>query len=66
MAVHNLQDLYFVKLQLILDAEQQGLLAMSTMAQSVTNPELRRGLEMHRRRPSSRCSDSSSCSSSRG
>jgi ferritin-like metal-binding protein YciE len=48
MAVHNLQDLYFVKLQLILDAEQQGLLAMSTMAQSVTNPELRRGLEMHR------------------
>jgi ferritin-like metal-binding protein YciE len=48
MAVNNLQDLYLVKLQLIYDAEQQGLQAMATMGASVTNPELRRGLEMHR------------------
>lgn len=48
MAVSNLQDLYLMKLQLIYDAEQQGLQAMSMMGESVTNPELRRGLEMHR------------------
>ena len=48
MPVNTLHDLYLVKLQMIYDAEQQGLQAMSMIAQSVTNPELRQGLERHR------------------
>jgi ferritin-like metal-binding protein YciE len=48
MPVNTLQDLYLIKLQLIYDAEQQSLNAMAQMAQRATDPELRRGLEMHR------------------
>lgn len=48
MPVNNLQDLYLAKLQMIYDAEQQGLEAMTLLSQSVTNPELRQGLERHR------------------
>ena len=48
MPVNTLHDLYLVKLQMIYDAEQQGMQAMSLIAQSVTNPELRQGLERHR------------------
>jgi ferritin-like metal-binding protein YciE len=48
MPVNSLHDLFLVKLQMIYDAEQQGLQAMPLMAQRVSNPELRQGLEMHR------------------
>ena len=47
MPVNTLHDLYLVKLQMIYDAEQQGMQATSLIAQSVTNPELRQGLERH-------------------
>ena len=47
MPVNTLHDLYLVKLQMIYDAEQQGVQATTLLAQSVTNPELRQGLERH-------------------
>ena len=47
MPVNTLHDLYLVKLQMIFDAEQQGMQAMSLLAQSATNPELRQGLARH-------------------
>jgi ferritin-like metal-binding protein YciE len=49
MAMNSLQELYQNKLQMILDAEQQALQAMTQMAQMISNPELRQGFEMHRR-----------------
>ena len=47
MPATSLQDLYTQKLQLLLDAEQQGLSAMPQLAQMVQNDELRRALEQH-------------------
>jgi ferritin-like metal-binding protein YciE len=49
MPATSLNDLYLQKLQLLLDAEQQGLQAMPQLAQRVQNPQLREALEMHRR-----------------
>ena len=49
MPATSLNDLYLQKLQLLLDAEQQGLQAMPQLAQRVQNPELREALETHRR-----------------
>jgi ferritin-like metal-binding protein YciE len=49
MPATSLNDLYLQKLQLLLDAEQQGLRAMPQLAQRVQNPQLREALEMHRR-----------------
>jgi ferritin-like metal-binding protein YciE len=49
MPATSLQDLYAQKLQLLLDAEQQGLSAMPQIAQHVRNEELRSALEQHRR-----------------
>jgi ferritin-like metal-binding protein YciE len=47
MPVNSLQELYQTKLQLILDAEQQGLQAYPQMLPQVGNPELRQALETH-------------------
>jgi ferritin-like metal-binding protein YciE len=49
MAATSLQDLYLQKLQLLLDAEQQGLDAMPQLAQMVQNEKLRDAMQMHRR-----------------
>ena len=49
MAAKSLNDLYLQKLQLLLDAEEQGLQAMPQLAQRVQSPELRKALETHRR-----------------
>ena len=49
MPARSLNDLYLQKLQLLLDAEQQGLQAMPQLAQRVQNPQLREALETHRR-----------------
>jgi ferritin-like metal-binding protein YciE len=49
MPATSLNDLYLQKLQLLLDAEEQGLQAMPQLAQRVQNPELRNALETHRR-----------------
>jgi ferritin-like metal-binding protein YciE len=48
MAATSLQDLYQQKLQLLLDAEQQGLDAMPQLAQRVHDDMLRDALERHR------------------
>jgi ferritin-like metal-binding protein YciE len=49
MPATSLQDLYQQKLQLLLDAEQQGLDAMPQLAQMVQNEKLRDAMQMHRR-----------------
>ncbi|PYP79671.1 MAG: ferritin-like domain-containing protein [Gemmatimonadetes bacterium] len=49
MPATSLNDLYLQKLQLLLDAEEQGLQAMPQLAQRVQNRELRDALETHRR-----------------
>jgi ferritin-like metal-binding protein YciE len=49
MPATSLNDLYLQKLQLLLDAEEQGLRAMPQLAQRVQSPELRKALETHRR-----------------
>ena len=49
MPATSLNDLYLQKLQLLLDAEQQGLNAMPQLARRVQSPELREALEKHRR-----------------
>jgi ferritin-like metal-binding protein YciE len=49
MPAKSLNDLYLQKLQLLLDAEEQGLRAMPQLAQRVQSPELRKALETHRR-----------------
>jgi ferritin-like metal-binding protein YciE len=49
MPANSLNDLYLQKLQLLLDAEEQGVQAMPQLAQRVHNDELRRALENHRR-----------------
>ena len=49
MPATSLNDLYLQKLQLLLDAEEQGVQAMPQLAQRVQNDELRRALENHRR-----------------
>ncbi|MFL5617448.1 MAG: DUF892 family protein [Gemmatimonadaceae bacterium] len=49
MPATSLNDLYLQKLQLLLDAEEQGLQAMPQLAQRVKNPKLRKALEAHRR-----------------
>ena len=47
MPVNSLQDLFLTKLQMIYDAEQQGLEAMPLLAQRVSNPEVRQAFETH-------------------
>jgi ferritin-like metal-binding protein YciE len=47
MPVDSLQDLYQQKLQMILDAEQQGLQAYPQMLGMVQHPELRQSLQTH-------------------
>ena len=49
MPATSLNDLYLQKIQLLLDAEEQGLSAMPQLAQRVQSPELRKALETHRR-----------------
>jgi len=49
MPATSLQDLYLQKLQLLIDAEQQGLEAMPQLAQTVRNDKLRDAMQMHRR-----------------
>jgi ferritin-like metal-binding protein YciE len=49
MPVTSLDDLYSQKLQLLLDAEQQGLDAVPPLMQAVHDEKLRDALEMHRR-----------------
>ena len=48
MPTSSLQDLLATKLQMIYDAEQQGLEAMPLMAQQLSNPELQQAFETHR------------------
>ena len=48
MPIGSLQDLYMNKLQMIYDAEQQGLAAMPQLAQQLSNPELQQAFETHR------------------
>jgi ferritin-like metal-binding protein YciE len=48
MAATSLQDLYNQKLQLLLDAEQQGLDAMPQLAERVHDDTLRDALQRHR------------------
>lgn len=47
MQINSLQDLYQNKLQLILDAEQQGLQAYPQLLQEVQNDQLRQAVQMH-------------------
>jgi ferritin-like metal-binding protein YciE len=47
MPATSLQDLYTQKLQLLLDAEQQGLSAMPQLVQQVQNEQLRMALQQH-------------------
>jgi ferritin-like metal-binding protein YciE len=49
MPATSLNDLYLQKIQLLLDAEEQGLQAMPQLARHVQNAELRDALETHRR-----------------
>jgi ferritin-like metal-binding protein YciE len=49
MPATSLNDLYLQKLQLLLDAEEQGVQAMPQLAQRVQNQELRNALETHHR-----------------
>ena len=49
MPATSLQDLYTQKLQLLLDAEQQGLSAMPQLVQQVQNEQLRTALQQHHR-----------------
>jgi ferritin-like metal-binding protein YciE len=49
MAATSLEDLYRQKLQLLLDAEQQGLDAIPQLAQMVQDDNLRGALQHHRR-----------------
>jgi ferritin-like metal-binding protein YciE len=49
MPATSLNDLYLQKIQLLLDAEEQGLQAMPQLARRAQNPELRNALETHRR-----------------
>jgi ferritin-like metal-binding protein YciE len=48
MPATSLDDLYSQKLQLLLDAEQQGVDAIPQLAQAVRDTKLRDALEMHR------------------
>jgi ferritin-like metal-binding protein YciE len=48
MAIDSLQDLFVLKLQMMYDAERQGLDAMSRLAQQVGRPEVRQAFEKHR------------------
>ena len=48
MPIGSLQDLYMNKLQMIYDAEQQGLEQMPQLAQQLSNPELQQAFETHR------------------
>lgn len=48
MPATSLDDLYSQKLQLLLDAEQQGIDAMPQFAQAVHDTKLRDALQMHR------------------
>ena len=47
MPIDSLQDLYQQKLQLILDAEQQGLQAYPRLMELVQNAELRQSVQTH-------------------
>jgi len=49
MPATSLDDLYSQKLQLLLDAEQQGLDAVPQLMQAVHDEKLRDAMEMHRR-----------------
>lgn len=49
MPATSLDDLYSQKLQLLLDAEHQGLDALPQLAQAVHDPKLRDTLQQHRR-----------------
>ena len=49
MPATSLDDLYSQKLQLLLDAEHQGLDALPQLAQAVRDPKLRDALQHHRR-----------------
>ena len=49
MPATSLNDLYLQKIQLLLDAEEQGLQAIPQLARRVQHPELRTALETHRR-----------------
>ena len=49
MPATSLDDLYSQKLQLLLDAEHQGLDAIPQLAQAVHDPKLRDTLQKHRR-----------------
>src|SRR5690349_14749794 len=49
MPATSLEDLYSQKLQLLLDAEHQGLDALPQLAQAVQDPKLREALQKHRR-----------------
>jgi ferritin-like metal-binding protein YciE len=49
MPATSLEDLYSQKLQLLLDAEHQGLDAIPQLAQAVQDPKLREALQKHRR-----------------
>jgi ferritin-like metal-binding protein YciE len=48
MAIDSLQDLFVTKLQMMYDAERQGLDAMPRMAQQLSNQEARQAFEKHR------------------
>jgi ferritin-like metal-binding protein YciE len=47
MQMNSLQDLYLSKLQMIYDAEQQGLESMPQLMQMVRNEEVRQAFQMH-------------------
>jgi ferritin-like metal-binding protein YciE len=47
MQINSLQDLYLNKLQMIYDAEQQGLESMPQLMQMVQNEEVRQAFQMH-------------------
>lgn len=47
MAFNSLQDLYYHKLQIMADAEQQELQALPKLAQEVRNEQLRQALQSH-------------------
>ncbi|MFL5576408.1 MAG: ferritin-like domain-containing protein, partial [Gemmatimonadaceae bacterium] len=49
MAANSLQDLYTMKLQMMYDAERQGLDFLPRLVQMARNDDLRTGLEAHRR-----------------
>ena len=47
MPINSLQELYDAKLQLILDAEQQGLVNNPSLIEQVQNEELRQAMQTH-------------------